>query len=394
VRLTRRRGADDADRGHGRLVVTLTLPHLETTNSPYRELSAIARHLPPDDFRLVVCHLRGPSEGPAADLVRGHGHELRKLRYRPRALTARDLATATRETVRHHLAVRADVHHALDYTPVPFEAAMARTFRRRFLFHQLDLSEDSSLRMLRAKIRLAHAAVALAPPVADHLRANGLPERKLHVIPNGLDLDEFDASVAALARPDFGGPYLVNCSHVQPRKRQEVAVRAFARLAGARPDLQLVLAGSTTYDPAYVEHVRTVAGELGVAERVHLLGTRTDVPALIAHAEASMLCSESDAFPWTVIESLAARTPVVATDTLGSRAIIDDAETGQLVPVGDDDALARAVTRALDDRPWAAELTTQGRHVVETRLSSRRMVDALADLYRQVARRPRAGARA
>jgi L-malate glycosyltransferase len=380
----RRRGAT-TDPGDGRIVVTLTLPHLETTNSPYRELSAIARHLPTDDFRLVVCHLRGPSEGPAADLVREHGHELRKLRYRPRAMTAGELATATKESVRHHRDVRADVHHALDYTPVPFEAALARGFRRRFLFHQLDLSEDSSLRMLKAKIRLAHGAVALAPPVADHLRANGLPERKLHVIPNGLDLDEFDASVATLDKPDFGGPYLVNCSHVQPRKRQEVAVRAFARLATARPELQLVLAGSTTYDVAYVERVREVAGQLGVGERVHLLGTRTDVPALIAHAEASMLCSESDAFPWTVIESLAAGTPVIATDTLGSRAIVDDAVTGQLVPVGDDEALAQAVTRALDDPGWAAGLTAEGRRVVETKLSSRRMVDSLADLYRQLA---------
>jgi glycosyltransferase involved in cell wall biosynthesis len=122
-----------------------------------------------------------------------------------------------------------------------------------------------------------------------------------------------------------------------------VALEAVAAVGG----VQLLIAGEGDERPAIERDV----AELGLDDRVRLLGAqpRARVVELFAAADASILSSSWENFPHTVVEALAAGTPVLATATGGVAEVVHDGENGLLVPVGDTRALADAVRRFFGD---------------------------------------------
>src|SRR5690606_17870421 len=98
-----------------------------------------------------------------------------------------------------------------------------------------------------------------------------------------------------------------------------------------------------------------MADELGLRERVHLLGFRDNPADYVAHADVFVLTSLFEGFPNVVAEALALGRTVVATDAPGGAAeILQDGACGFLAPVGDVDAVARAIESALE-QPVAQE---------------------------------------
>jgi glycosyltransferase involved in cell wall biosynthesis len=100
-----------------------------------------------------------------------------------------------------------------------------------------------------------------------------------------------------------------------------------------------------------LEPLRARAAELGLDDRVRFLGplARVRVVELFRAADASILSSSWENFPHTVVEALAAGTPVIATAAGGVAEVVQDEVNGLLVPVGDADALAAAVRRFAAD---------------------------------------------
>src|SRR5207248_524899 len=88
--------------------------------------------------------------------------------------------------------------------------------------------------------------------------------------------------------------------------------------------------------------------------RIVFLGHRTDVPRIFGASAASVICSESEAFPYVMLESLAAGTPVLATDCGGPAEAIRPGFNGHLFPVGDSDALARLLSGIAAGSPFAS----------------------------------------
>lgn len=159
----------------------------------------------------------------------------------------------------------------------------------------------------------------------------------------GIDLDDFspeavpDSDVRRV-REELGlGPSDVLFTQVAEfteRKQHRDLVRALALVPGAH----LALPGT---GPLRSE-VETLADRLGLADRVHFLGFRRDIPALLRASQAAVLVSDQEGLPTCVIEALALGVPVIGTDIRGTRDLLREGG-GWLVPLGDVSAIAAAL---------------------------------------------------
>lgn len=149
------------------------------------------------------------------------------------------------------------------------------------------------------------------------------------------------------------------------------------------PYARLAIAGSV-FDPAYLEGLKRLAAEFGAARRIEFLGTRTDVPDLMRRAEALLLCSESEAFGWVVLEAMANNAPVIASSVDGPREIIEHERTGLLVRCRDVAAYAAAMRRLLACPGLGASLAENARRMAAQRFSAAAMVKGIQAAYREV----------
>jgi len=148
------------------------------------------------------------------------------------------------------------------------------------------------------------------------------------------------------------------------------------------PDVRMLVVGETApSESAYLSQLTQLADRLDVADRVIFTGLRSDVPAVLAAADVSVMPSLNEALSNVLLESMAAGAPTVATRVGGTPEAIVDGETGLLVPPGDTRALAVAIGRLLADRSLAARLGQAARRLIQTRFSVDRMVAATEQLY-------------
>jgi glycosyltransferase involved in cell wall biosynthesis len=104
----------------------------------------------------------------------------------------------------------------------------------------------------------------------------------------------------------------------------------------------------------------------------------------MAALDVVVLCSEREGFGRVLVEAMAASRPVVATATGGIPEVVADGQTGSLVPVGDVEALARAIDRLLRDHERAAAMGRAGRRRAEERFGLEAHVQAVQQLYREM----------
>ncbi len=139
-----------------------------------------------------------------------------------------------------------------------------------------------------------------------------------------------------------------------PGKRHKDAVHAFASMANR--NVHLVLAGE---GPLQAE-ISALTARLGVENRVHLVGFRRDVPAILKSSALKILPSEREGLPKSIMEALNMGLPVVGTDVRGIRDLLADG-AGVLVPLGDVAALAKAMDWVLDHPVESKLLGDRGR---------------------------------
>ncbi|HTU56666.1 MAG TPA: glycosyltransferase [Acetobacteraceae bacterium] len=181
-------------------------------------------------------------------------------------------------------------------------------------------------------------------------RANGWPEARTHFLPNFVA----DYGDAAPAEGLPGGrPRLLALGRLHADKGFDVLIRALVPLRGAN----LLIAGEGPEGAA----LGRLAGELGVADRVFLLGWRGDAGALLKAADLFVCSSRSEPLGNVVLEAWSAGCPVVATEAEGPRELIADGTDGLLVPREDKARLAAAIVALLEEPERAAALAAAGR---------------------------------
>lgn len=226
--------------------------------------------------------------------------------------------------------------------------------------------------VLRITDRLATVSTTNSERVAESLVARGIvPEHRLRVIRNGLEPARFDRAAGArdrvragLGAADDTFVWLA-AGRLEPQKDHDTLLAAFAahhRACGSR----LWIAG----DGRRRAELEGRVAALGLDGAVDFLGIRADLPEVMAGSDAVVQASAWEGLPNVVIEAMAARRPVVATDVGGTAELVNHGVTGMLVPARDPYALAAALGRVVAAGAGErAEMGAAGRAVVDRRFS-------------------------
>ncbi len=207
-------------------------------------------------------------------------------------------------------------------------------------------------RMIRSAAEDADGLIVVAEALKRRLADLGVPESRIAVLRNGVDLDLFRPMdrKAARARLGLEGPLVVSVGNLVPLKGHDLVIEALRDL----PDFRLAIAGSGPEERA----LRSLAERLGVAARVRFLGALAHeaLPALYAAADALVLASSREGWPNVLMEAMACGVPVVATRVGGAPEIVADPAAGRLVETRSAEAIADGV-RALLAAPPARDAT-------------------------------------
>ena len=282
----------------------------------------------------------------------------------------------------HHACLAASFAHVLARTTTTLFLREANTNSAKPI-EAHDLRQLVQRRAMRWAYRVADGAVAVSEGVADDLRqAFGVPHHKLWTLYNPVVTE--DLSRLATLDPEHrwfdqdAPPVVLGVGRLRPHKGFMTLMEAFARVRATRP-LRLILLGE---GPQRAELERR-ALELGVGDDVELPGFVTNPFAFMSRAGVYVLSSEFEGLPGTLIQAMACGCPVVATDCRsGPREILDGGRFGALVPVGDSEAMARAIGSALDEPTPAARVRDRA-----SRFSSERVVSNHLEAFETTVRR-------
>jgi glycosyltransferase involved in cell wall biosynthesis len=218
----------------------------------------------------------------------------------------------------------------------------------------------------------------------------GVRPGQITVIYPPLDFSTFDVTrPAVLTRAAFGVPNSSPCFGMVGLlirwKGQDVFLRATKRVLEKVPEAYaFVIGGPPSGSRDYQESLRTQATELGIADRLIFTGYRVDVPDIlrlldvVAHASV-----QPEPFGRVIAEAMAMGRPVVASNAGGPIEIIEDGQTGFLVPPQDDEALAARITTLLQDPAMAERIGEAGRRTVVERFSAESHARLVKDVYMQ-----------
>lgn len=214
--------------------------------------------------------------------------------------------------------------------------------------------------------------------VPDLLRI-GYRKSSIRAIPNGVP-DPRPA--AADTRRELGlnedDIVLVLVGALRPEKRVDVFLDAVAKAHAKDARVRGVVAGGGPELPRFGARAQALGGA------VCLLGERSDVPALMASADAVCLSSDVEAVPVTLLEAMAAGKPVIATSVGGVPDLVTPAETGWLVPPRDSGSFAEAILELASDLERGRALGRNGRARFEREYTVELMVERYASLLAEV----------
>lgn len=361
--------------------VLLLIPTLDQSGAE-KQLTLLATQLPRDEFDVQVVALT--RSGPYAAILEEHGIPLtvigKRWKFDPRALwRLRRLLVKARPDILHTWLFAAN--------------AYGRLLSPRREGPQILVSErcvDSwksgwQLWLDRRLIKQTTRLIGNSQSVAEFYRDLGFPPDRLVVIPNGIevppanriDRDRFRAERLGIPPQARVIGYV---GRLAKQKRVDDLIWAFELIRCLREDAWFVIAG------AGPEKVRLVqfAQDIRAAERIRFLGHVDEIPELLASLDVFWLASDFEGLSNSMMEGMAAGLPIVASDIPPNRELVVPQETGFLVPVGDRAAFAKAAESLLVDRDLAERMGAAGRARMRESFSVQKMVNAYADLYREV----------
>lgn len=283
-----------------------------------------------------------------------------------------------------------DLLHTHEFAMNVYGAAAARLAGRPSLgtIHGRAYVADRPRRIAayRWLLRTGVPIVPVSDDLARYLAGRfGVEVERLEVVRPGIPLPDPDdtrpeARDRTRARQRLGlpgeVPLVVAVGSLFHVKGHDVLLRAAARL----PGVHFTFAG----EGDQAEPLAALARELGIAERVHWLGLRDDVPVVLRAADVFCQPSRSEGLPLAVLEAMAWGLPVVACRVGGMAEAVAAGETGTLVPPEDPAALADALAALLASGPERVRLGEAGRARVYAEFSLETMTDAYWRLYERL----------
>lgn len=213
--------------------------------------------------------------------------------------------------------------------------------------------------------------------LVDWAIAQGWPASRVRRVPNFVD---DPGQVTPLSRAELSIPEDVPLALTMGRLHQNKNFPMLLRAVAEVPDLYLLLAGKGPEEVA----INSLIHELGLKERVRMLGWRDDGAALRATVDICIVPSDHEPFGNVVPEAWASRVPLITTDSQGPAEIVADGVDALLVPRKDSKAMATAIRRIIADPTLADALREEGRRKFETQYSESAVVRQWNDFLHEV----------
>jgi len=210
-----------------------------------------------------------------------------------------------------------------------------------------------------------------------------IPKNKLTVIPNGVDLAEFEEKGERIRKnlrlpPDV--PLIVTIGRLERQKGISFFLQAAREVLQEFPQARFLIVGKGPDEGKLI----SLARNLGIKKAVRFLGFRNDVPEVLAAADMFVLASLWEGMPNVVLEAMASGKPVVGTQVEGTEELVIPGETGLLVPPADAKALARNICRLIQESGLARRMGQAARKQVKEHYTVQTMVERYAQLYRDI----------
>ncbi len=327
--------------------------------------------------------------GPAESTGKGFlGDEIRRLGIvyekvpRRSMLDPRSVTDILRLLRRH----RVDVMHSHEFAPSVFGTVACWLSSRTHVITMHSNLYFAGARRRRVAFRWAarncRAVVAVSrDTAADAERLLGLENGSVHVIPNGIaSRPGRGEKVRAELRMDDDEQLVLAIGNVSPRKAHAIILRALiqGQQRGAGGRWRLAVAGA---DAGSRTELLELAASNGVADRLHLLGPRSDTEDLLAAADVFAMSSLHEGMPLAIMEAMFAGKAIVSSVAGGIGEMIADGAEGLLVAVGDVDAMSAGLDRLLTDAGMRERLGAAARRRAQRQFGIEPMVDAYLRLY-------------
>jgi L-malate glycosyltransferase len=361
-----------------------------------RQLVKLAGGLDRTRFEPTVCCLSAP--GPLAESLRSAGVRVESFNFRGIRRVrpvARALPVAVGTLVRLYRWMRAEAPHVVH--GMLFHAYVIGTLTARAARVPVVVASRRSLSNFKAgkphywvaeRIvnRLTDLVIANSEAVRQDVVAHeGLRPEEVTVIFNGLDIEEFSIVPRGELRRELeiseSWPVVAVVANFIHYKGHRYFLEAWATIRERYPRAVALLIGDGPLRKSMEEEATT----RGLNGSVRFLGTRHDVPELLALSDLLVHPSLEEGFSNALIEAMAAGRPVVATRVGGNPEAVEDGVTGLLVPARDSAGLAEAVLWLLERPDDMRRFGEEGQRRAEERFSVGRVIQQYEQIYRRLA---------
>jgi len=238
-------------------------------------------------------------------------------------------------------------------------------------------------------LRDSSKVIALNHVEAKQYKAMGVPEEKLAIIPNGINLSEYaKLPPKGNFKKKFNIPeekkIILYLGRIHRIKGVDFLIKAYAYLKNEMnyKNAVLVIAGP---DDGYLKEAQGIANSLGISKNVLFTGQLygRDKLEVYVDSEFYVLPSRYETFPMAALEAYACGKPIIASNVGGLRELVVNGETGLLIDVGDIDQLAKAIHSLLNNEAEVEKMGSKGMQYVKSNFSIEKVVERLEKVYEE-----------
>ncbi len=234
-------------------------------------------------------------------------------------------------------------------------------------------------------IKYSRKIVAVSDEIATEMLKTGIPREKILVVDNGIDLKRFSKGkdnngLKSSFGFDRNSKIIGTVASLTEEKGHIYLLEAAKSIVLSFPDTRFLIVGDGRCRRALEDRV----SELGLAGKVIFAGSRKDVAEILSILDIFVLPSLKEGLPMALLEAMAARVPVVATNVGAIPTVIEDGDTGILIPPKELGVLADAVIRILSDNKRAYEMAERGFEKVRDNFSSQKMASKYFAIYKEL----------
>lgn len=257
-----------------------------------------------------------------------------------------------------------------------------------FHYGNYPYSNERWMWMERVFSRRVDRLIAVANSQRDAIvRFLGIDVERINVVPNGVAMgtEPSDPSTVAMLKQEFGiarhKKVVGTVAVMTEQKGIGFLLDAAARIARADAAVHFLLVGGGPKEQEFRKH----AESLGLTDVVTFAGWREDIGQLLQLMDIYVMSSLWEAMPLALLEAMAAGRPIVATDVADNAIVLRDGESGLIVPPGDPESLAEAVSQLLGNAALATRMGSNAELRLRDKYSVDRMVCSYGNIYHELA---------